>query len=79
VNFCYAPRGPIPVVPGGNDATGFGLSPNDPCATISNGITRAQAEGFSCVFVQAGVYPEVLVQRLARGIAVLNCLPKEVG
>ena len=54
----------------GADGADCGLNPGDPCATISTGISRAQALGLSCVFVQAGVYPEVLV--LTEGVDVIG-------
>jgi hypothetical protein len=54
----------------GTDGPTTGLSPQDPCATISYGISRAQAEGLDCVFVQANVYGEVVT--LADGISVIG-------
>jgi hypothetical protein len=52
----------------GVDGPTCGLSPDSPCRTINYGILRAVAEGGTCVFVQAGVYSEVLV--LTSGVDV---------
>ncbi|HMN97676.1 MAG TPA: hypothetical protein PKC43_14545 [Phycisphaerales bacterium] len=44
----------------GEDHADCGLSPDDPCSTIGFGIERAQSLGASCVFIQAGVYAEIV-------------------
>jgi len=56
------------VAPGGSDAPGGGLSSTDPVATINFAMARAQAEGLSCVFVQAGTYKEIVT--LIDGVTV---------
>ncbi len=56
-----APPCGILVSASGADIAGCGLALGSPCRTVNYGISRALATGLSCVFVQAGVYPEVVV------------------
>jgi hypothetical protein len=44
----------------GADVAGCGLLPESPCASINFGISRAVNENLTCVFVQAGIYNEVV-------------------
>lgn len=52
----------------GSNHAKAGLTPDDPCQTINFGITRAVAEGATCVFVQAGTYNEVV--NVASGVNI---------
>lgn len=52
----------------GVDNTSAGLTPSNPCRTINYGISRAVANSRTDVYVQAGLYNEVVV--LANGIGV---------
>lgn len=56
------------VAGGGSNTATCGLSSQTPCQTIRYGIVRAVTEGHNQVFVQAGVYNEVVV--LLNGINV---------
>lgn len=56
------------VAPSGINVSNCGRTPDLPCSTISFAISRAQQEGVSCVFVQAGVYNEVV--EVASGIHI---------
>lgn len=59
-----APVGPtvcgIFVAPTGTNYPGCGLVPGDPCLTINFAHARAISESLSCIFVQAGIYDEVV-------------------
>ena len=52
----------------GSNGASCGLVYTDPCGTISNGVARATATGRPNVYVQSGVYTEVVV--LASNIKV---------
>jgi hypothetical protein len=52
----------------GLDDAGCGLTYDDPCASINNGIARAVAEGRPHVYVQSAVYAEIV--RMASGVNV---------
>lgn len=64
--FAGAPCG-VYVAPQGDDANS-GLEPGSPVRTIGAGIVLAAQQGISCVFVQAGDYPEII--HILSGITV---------
>lgn len=44
----------------GFDSPTCGLLPSDPCRTINFSLQRALSAGLSCVYIQAGVYDEIV-------------------
>jgi len=58
------------VATSGVDGPGSGLDDTDPCLTIGFGILRAIEENLTCVFVQAGNYPETVI--MTDGINVIG-------
>src|SRR5688572_22377693 len=58
------------VATSGVNIAGGGLTSSDPVLTINFGISRAVAEGLTCVFVRAGTYNERV--DLVAGIAIVG-------
>jgi len=60
----------IHVAPTGVDSAGCGLDPSSPCATIGQGIVRANTLGVKTVLVRAGTYPEAVTVSGATGLTI---------